>query len=222
MTQCSQESFEFEGHFSREVAARFDGGAMTSDGGWLLLRETNRRLKLMPRLAECFVDRRCPWLIEHTVEEMLSQRIYALAQGYEDLNDHDQLRHDPLLAVLSGKRKPEETVLASKSTLNRIELSTEETDPYKKVRYRQEAIDQLLVRLFIESQASAPEELVLDLDVTDLPLHGHQEGRFFTAITTITVICRCMSFAASICCARDCGRRTRMLRPGAKKRLSAL
>lgn len=152
---------------------------MTSDGGWLLLRETNRRLKLIRRLAECFVDRRCPWLIEHTVEEMLGQRIYALAHGYEDLNDHDQLRHDPLLAVLSGKRKPEETVLASKSTLNRIELSTEQADSYKKVSYQQERIDQLLVQVFVESQASAPEEIVLDLDVTDLALHGHQEGRFF-------------------------------------------
>lgn len=179
MTQCNQESFEFAGHFSREVVARFDGGAMSSDGGWLLLRETNRRLKLLPRLAECFVDRRSPWLIEHKVEEMLSQRIYALAQGYEDLNDHDRLRHDPLLAVLSGKRKPEEAVLASKSTLNRIELSTEKADPYKKVSYRREQIDELLVQLFIESQADAPEEIVLDLDVTDLPLHGRQEGRFF-------------------------------------------
>jgi hypothetical protein len=179
MTQCNPESFAFEGHFSREVKARFDGGTMTSDGGWLLLRETNRRLKLIPRLAECFVDRRCPWLIEHTVEEMLGQRIYALAQGYEDLNDHDQLRQDPLLAVVSGKRKPEEAALASKSTLNRVELSTEEADPYKKVSYQQGRIDELLVRLFIESQASAPEEIVLDLDVTDLPLHGHQEGRFF-------------------------------------------
>lgn len=179
MTQCNQESFEFAGHFSREVVARFDGGAISSDGGWLLLRETNRRLKLLPRLAECFVDRRSPWLIEHTVEEMLSQRIYALAQGYEDLNDHDRLRHDPLLVVLSGKRKPEEAVLASKSTLNRIELSTEKADPYKKVSYRREQIDELLVQLFIESQADAPEEIVLDLDVTDLPLHGRQEGRFF-------------------------------------------
>jgi hypothetical protein len=179
MTQCNQESFEFAGHFSREVVARFDGGAMSSDGGWLLLRETSRRLKLLPRLAECFVDRRCSWLIEHTVEEMLSQRIYALAQGYEDLNDHDRLRHDPLLAVLSGKRKPEEAVLASKSTLNRVELSTEQADPYKKVSYCRERMDELLVQLFIESQAGAPEEIVLDLDVTDLPLHGRQEGRFF-------------------------------------------
>ena len=125
------------------------------------------------------MDRRCPWLIEHTVEEMLSQRIYALAQGYEDLNDHDQLRHDPLLAVLSGKRKPEGTVLASKSTLNRLELSTQEADAYKKVSYQQGQIDELLVQLLVESQASAPEEIILDLDVTDLPLHGHQEGRFF-------------------------------------------
>jgi len=124
MTQCNQETFEFEAHSSRGVAARFDGGTMTSDGGGLLLRQTDRRLNLLPRLAACFEDRRSPWLISHSVRELVSQRVYGLALGYEDLNDHDQLREDPLLAVLSGKRRVGEQALAGKSTLNRLELST--------------------------------------------------------------------------------------------------
>jgi hypothetical protein len=99
MTQCSQSEFEFKGHFSRRVGAAFDGGTMTSDGGALLLRETDRRLNLLPRLAECFLDRRNPVLVTHPVAEMLAQRVYALALGYEDLNDHEQLRQDPLLTA---------------------------------------------------------------------------------------------------------------------------
>jgi hypothetical protein len=179
MTQCNQESFEFQAHFSREVVARFDGGTMTSDAGAVLLRETDRRLDLLPRLAACFEDRRQPWLISHTVPELVAQRVYALALGYEDLSDHDQLREDPLLAVLSGKPRPGEEPLAGKSTLNRLELSTEEPSRYKKIHYRQEAIDELLTSLFVEAHAEPPERIVLDLDTTDLTLHGHQEGRFF-------------------------------------------
>jgi hypothetical protein len=179
MTQCNQESFEFEAHFSRGVVARFDGGAMTSDGGALLLRETNRRLNLLPRLAACFQDRRQPWLISHTVEELVSQRVYALALGYEDLTDHDQLREDPLFGVLSGKRRVSQEPLAGKSTLNRLELGAEAPSRYKKIHYREEAIDELLTRVFLEAHGQAPEQIVLDLDTTDLPLHGHQEGRFF-------------------------------------------
>jgi hypothetical protein len=179
MTQCTQSSFEFESHFSRQVVARFDGGAMSSDGGALLLRATEQRLHLLDRLAGCFTDHRNPWLISHTVTELVAQRVYALALGYEDLSDHDQLRDDPLLRVLSGKRRAEKDALAGKSTLNRLELSTEQPGRYKKISYRAEAIDEVLTAVFIEAHASAPETIVLDLDVTDLPLHGHQEGRFF-------------------------------------------
>jgi len=179
MTQCTQESLEFAGHFSRDVVARFDGGTMSSDGGALLLRQTDQRLNLLPRLAECFEDHRNPVLISHSVRELVSQRVYALALGYEDLSDHDQLREDPLLAVLSGKRNLGEEVLAGKSTLNRLELSTEQPSRYKKIHCRQEAVDELLTTLFVEAHNEAPERVVLDLDVTDLPLHGHQEGRFF-------------------------------------------
>jgi hypothetical protein len=179
MTECTQSSFEFQAHFSRQVVARFDGGTMTSDAGALLLRQTDRRLNLLPRLAACFDDRRQPWLISHTVPELVAQRVYALALGYEDLSDHDQLRDDPLLGVLSGKRRAGQQPLAGKSTLNRLELSTEEPSRYKKVHYREAAIDELLTKVFLEAHIEAPERIVLDLDTTDLPLHGHQEGRFF-------------------------------------------
>jgi len=179
MTQCNQETFEFEAHFSHGVVARFDGGTMTSDAGALLLRQTDRRMNVLGRLAECFEDRRKAWLITHTVEEMVAQRVYALALGYEDLSDHDQLREDPLLALLSGKRRVGQEALAGKSTLNRLELSTETPSRYKKIHCRQEALDELLAAVFVEAHQQAPDSIVLDLDVTDLPLHGHQEGRFF-------------------------------------------
>jgi hypothetical protein len=179
MTECTQSSFEFQAHFSREVVARFDGGTMTSDAGAVLLRETDRRLDLLPRLAGCFEDRRQPWLISHTVQEMVAQRVYALALGYEDLTDHDQLREDPLLAVLSGKPRVGEEPLAGKSTLNRLELGGPVPSRYKKIHYREEAIDELLTKVFLEAHAEAPAQIVLDLDTTDLPLEGHQEGRFF-------------------------------------------
>jgi hypothetical protein len=161
------------------VVARFDGGTMSSDGGAVLLRETDRRLNLLTRLAACFEDHRQPWLISHPLPEMIAQRVYGLALGYEDLSDHDQLRDDPLLAVLSGKQRVGEEPLAGKSTLNRLELGGEEPSRYKKIHCRQQAIDELLTQVFLEAHAEAPEQIVLDLDTTDLPLHGHQEGRFF-------------------------------------------
>jgi hypothetical protein len=179
MTECTQSNFDFQAHFSREVVARFDGGTMTSDAGAVLLRETDRRLNLLPRLAGCFEDRRQPWLISHTVQEMVAQRVYALTLGYEDLTDHDQLREDPLLAVLSGKQRVGQEPLAGKSTLNRLELGGEAPSRYKKIHYREEAIDELLIKAFLEAHPEPPEQIVLDLDTTDLELHGHQEGRFF-------------------------------------------
>ena len=178
MTECIQESFGFEGHFSKRVTARFDGGQQTSDAGGLLLRETDRRLKLLSRFAACFADRRDASRIEHQVEEMVAQRVYGIALGYEDLNDHEQLRHDPLLAVMSGRANAQ-SALAGKSTLNRLELSTAKQDRYKKILCDTEAVDRLLVDVFLESYPQAPDEIVLDLDSTDLPIHGHQEGRFF-------------------------------------------
>src|SRR5579884_3723008 len=177
MTECSQSGFTFAGHFSRRVEASFDAGSMTSDAGGLLLRETDRRLNLLSRLSACFLDGRNASMVKHALAEMVAQRVYALALGYEDLNDHEQLRHDPVLQVLAGKSELNEQ-LAGKSTLNRLE-SGGAPDRYKKILCRPEMIDELLVKLFLESFEETPAEIVLDLDTTDLELHGGQEGRFF-------------------------------------------
>jgi len=178
MTECNQSSFGFEGYGSREIVARFDGGTISSDGGALLLRETDKRLNLLPRLAECFLDGRNQDLVQHSILEMLSQRIYGLALGYEDLNDHEQLRSDPLFGILAGRLEVGRE-LAGKSTLNRMELGTGISDRYKKITFWKAAMDETLVQVFVESYAEPPAEIILDVDTTDLPLHGHQEGRFF-------------------------------------------
>ena len=178
MTECSQSSFGFEALGSREIVARFDGGAISSDGGAFLLRQTDRRLNLLPRLAECFLDGRNQEQVEHSILEMLSQRIYGLALGYEDVNDHEQLRRDPVFGVLAG-REELEAPLAGKSTLNRMELGAGVKDRYKKITFWKEAIDALLVKVFLETYEKPAEQIVLDIDTTDLPLHGQQEGRFF-------------------------------------------
>jgi hypothetical protein len=177
MTECNQEAFAFTAHFSRRVEVGFTAGQVSSDGGALLLREVDRRINLQGRLASCFSDGRMPLLVKHRLPQMLAQRIYGLALGYEDLNDHEQLRSDPLLAVLSGKRDLDKP-LAGKSTLNRLEL-VGRTRRYHKIGYSAEALDRLLGDLFLESHKSAPEQIVLDLDATDVPLYGHQPERFF-------------------------------------------
>jgi Transposase DDE domain group 1 len=181
MTECSETLFPFEAHFSRQVVAQFEGSWLSTEGGSLLLRQADRKIGLMRRIVGCFTDYRQPERIEHRLEEMLAQRIYGLALGYEDLNDHEQLRQDPLLGVLAGKRDLREP-LAGKSTLNRLELTpagSPAAERYNKITYSPEAIDQLLVTLFLESYRKAPRSIVLDLDATDTPLHGKQEGRFF-------------------------------------------
>jgi hypothetical protein len=178
MTECIQSSFGFEATGRRKIEARFDGGTISSDGGAFLLRQTDKRLNLIRRLAECFLDGRNQALVEHSVAEMLSQRIYGLALGYEDLNDHEQLRYDPVFGILAGSDDLAEP-LAGKSTLNRMELGTGIASRYKKITYWKDAVDELLVSVFIEAHAQSPAEIVLDVDTTDLPLHGKQEGRFF-------------------------------------------
>jgi len=178
MTECIQSSFGFEAAGKREIVARFDGGTISSDGGAFLLRQTDKQLNLIGRLAQSFLDGRNQALVEHSVAEMLSQRIYGLALGYEDLNDHEQLRKDPVFGILAGKEELNEP-LAGKSTLNRMELGTGINDRYKKITFWKEGVDELLVSVFIESHEKAPTEIVLDMDTTDLPLHGQQEGRFF-------------------------------------------
>ena len=181
MTECNQTLFPFEAHFSRQVVAQFEGSWLTTEGGSLLLRQADRKIDLLRRVARCFTDYRQPERIAHRLEEMLAQRIYGLALGYEDLNDHEQLRQDPLLGVLAGKRDLSEP-LAGKSTLNRLELTpagSPAVERYNKITYAPEAIDELLVTLFLESHRRAPRSIVLDLDATDTPLHGKQEARFF-------------------------------------------
>ncbi|HYK01533.1 MAG TPA: transposase, partial [Thermoanaerobaculia bacterium] len=164
----------------RQIVARFDGGQLSSDGGGLLLREVERRTGLLSKFAACFRDYRNPLLVEHTVKSLISQRVMGLALGYEDLNDHDQLRHDPLIATLVEKADPTRT-LAGKSTLNRLELTPEGNgeDRYKRIVYDAAAIDRFLVSAFLQSYEEAPERIVLDLDTTDDEIHGSQEGRFF-------------------------------------------
>jgi hypothetical protein len=177
MTECNQETFAFTAHFSRRVEAGFTAGQVSSDGGSPLLREVDRKINLLGRLASCFIDGRSPLLVKHRLSEMLAQRIYGLALGYEDLNDHEQLRSDPLLALLSGKRELDEP-LAGKSTLNRLEL-TGRSLRYHKISYSAESMDRLLTDLYLESHAAPPAQIVLDLDATDIPLYGHQPERFF-------------------------------------------
>jgi hypothetical protein len=180
----------FQGFGGRRVEAAFDGGRQSSDAGLLLLREVAERTGLLRRFAECFADYRRPDLIEHTVGELVSQRVLAQIQGYEDLNDHDTLRDDPLLALASGKRdlvgaervrqRDRGHALAGKSTLNRLERTpAQATGRYHKIVYDPDAIASVFIDHFLDSHAQSPRRIVLDLDATDDPLHGQQEGRFF-------------------------------------------
>ncbi len=181
MTECTQSQFPFEAHFSRQVVAQVDGGQLSTEGGAPLLREVDRKIGLLRRVTRCFTDARSPERVEHPLGEMLAQRIQGLALGYEDLNDHEELRHDPLLALVVGKREIAEP-LAGKSTLNRMELAPAGSpldERYHRITYSAEALDALLVEMFLEAHRQPPREVVLDLDVTDTPLHGQQEGRFF-------------------------------------------
>jgi hypothetical protein len=181
-TECTQVGFEFHSLRNREIRAQFDGGAITSDAGGLLLREVEKRTGILRQFAACFTDYRKADLIDHTVEELVAQRVYGLALGYEDLNDHEELRNDPLLAVLVDKPDLVKAALAGKSTLNRLELTREtasQKERYKKVALDHGAVDHLLVDIFLQAQQQAPKEIILDLDATDDPLYGKQEGHFF-------------------------------------------
>ena len=181
-TECTQKDFGFHPLKHREIRAQFDGGAITTEGGGLLLREVEKRIGMVRQFAACFRDYRKVDLIEHTVEELVAQRIYGLALGYEDLNDHEELRKDPLLAVLVEKCDPDREWLAGKSTLNRLELTPSTASAkarYKKIVADHAAVDRLFVEVFLAAHRQAPPQIILDLDATDDPLHGNQEGRFF-------------------------------------------
>ena len=181
-TECISDLFGFAPVEGRRVEASFDGGSITSDAGALLLGSTDRAIGLIERFAQCFKDHRNADLIEHRVRTLVGQRVLGLALGYEDLNDHDHLRHDPLLGVLLGKleaKRSDCAAIAGKSTLNRLELSRPEPTKYHRISHDEAAIENLLVDVFVEAHGRAPRQIVLDLDATDDPLHGHQEGRFF-------------------------------------------
>ncbi len=192
MTECRTEPVRFHALGSREVHGQFDGGDISSDAGGLLLREVEKRTGIVKRFAGCFRDYRDPRWVEHGIKQLVAQRVYGLCLGYEDLNDHDQLRTDPLLAVLveetdpKGRGRKQERdwgkALAGKSTLNRLELSRIEgaaQEQYKKIGRDEAAMDRLMVDLFLEAHRRAPRQIILDLDATDDPIHGSQEGRFF-------------------------------------------
>src|SRR3954471_16139869 len=193
-TECNPAYLDFPMLGPRQVLADFDGGDISSDGAALLLREAERLTGIIRQFAACFTDHRDPLLVEHTAEELVAQRVHALALGYEDLNDHDDLRSDPLLATVVGKGDPTgETrrrsrdrgkALAGKSTLNRPELTpigADQDSRYKKITCHTHAVERLLVTLFLQAHPTPPERIVLDLDATDDPIHGHQLGRFFHA-----------------------------------------
>jgi Transposase DDE domain group 1 len=181
-TECSARLFEFAPVAGRHVVASFDGGLITSDAGALLLGQADRAIRLTDRFASCFTDARAAELVEHQVSTLVMQRVIGIALGYEDLNDHDHLRCDPVMAVLAGKLEASRrdcAPLAGKSTLNRLELSRGEPTRYHKISHDAVAIERLFVDLFLDAHRKAPQQIILDLDATDDPLHGNQEGRFF-------------------------------------------
>jgi len=181
-TECSADLFGFAPVEGREVVGAFDGGAISSDAGALLLAAADRAIKLTERFAACFDDTRRQHLIEHEVVTLLAQRVFGIALGYEDLNDHDELRHDPMMAVLAGKlaaRREDCAPVAGKSTLNRLELSRLQPTRYHKISHNPIAIKRLMVELFLDAHERPAQEIILDLDATDDPVHGEQEGRFF-------------------------------------------
>lgn len=208
-TECYQQNFDFQELGSRRVVADFTGGHLSSDGGCLLLRETDRSSGLCAKLARCFSDFRDALSVEHELPVMLRQRIMGIALGYEDINDHDQLRLDPLLAAMCGRAdllgqerhltQDQGKGLAGKSTLNRLELGAHETNVRtKKIQAHAEQIEALLLREGVRAIPRKSEVIVLDFDATDDPIHGAQEGRLLTrARRPSRAPCGC-SFVASV------------------------
>ena len=181
-TECTRDVFGFEAVEGRQVVAAFDGGAITPDAGALLLGATEPAIRMVDRLASCFAGWRSQARVEHSVAALAGQRIFAIAPGCEDLNGHETLRRDPLMAVLAGKleaRRPDCAAAPGKPALNRLELSKPEPSRYHKISYDAAAADRLFADLFLEARRTAPRQITLGLDATGDPLHGEQEGRFF-------------------------------------------
>jgi hypothetical protein len=182
-TECIRKPIEFKPLNRRKVIGAFDGQQITSDAGLLLIRQVDQKFCVTAKLAACFQDFRQQNLCSHSLLQLLRQRIYGICGGYEDLNDHDHLRQDPLFSILVDKEDPTANT-AGKSTLNRIELFPKSTleaasSRYHKIVACEEEIEDLLIRLFIETAPIPKGPLILDFDATDDPIHGEQEGRFF-------------------------------------------
>jgi hypothetical protein len=212
-TECKQFVFGFHPQKRREIRAQFDGGAITSDGGGLLLREVEKRVGILHQFAACFTDYRNPYLIEHHVEELVAQRVYGLALGYEDLNDHEELRNDPLLAVLVEKADPSSQVLAGKSTLNQLELTKETAsrkERYKKIVLDHGSVDRLLVEVFLEAHQQAHKKSSWTWTPPTIRCMGSRRGVSSMATTDTIATYRCTSSAESSCCVHGCERRTSM------------
>jgi hypothetical protein len=223
-TECSADLFGFARVEGRAVVAGFDGGKITSDAGALLLGATDRAIRLVERFAGCFTDSRAPELIEHEVVTLVGQRVFALALGYEDLVDHDELRHDPTMAVLAGKlsaRRKDCAPLAGKSTLNRLERGGAELTRYYRIAWDGARIEALFVDLFVEAHQHPPRQIILDLDAPTIHCTGIRKGGSFTVITTATGICRSTFSARHICWRQSCGAPTSMLPPGRWRRRRA-
>ena len=182
-TDCSANQLMFEGFAGRKVVGAFDGGAVTSNGGALLLREADRAIEMTAQVARCFRDGRNPDCVVHGLETLVAQRIHAIALGYEDINDHDELRHDPVLALLSDRLEPKHksvATLAGKSTLQRLETAPLTGNRrYHKFEVDDVAMEEVFLRFYVAAHKSPPKRIILDLDATDDPIHGQQEGRFY-------------------------------------------
>jgi hypothetical protein len=181
-TECNPKQIEFDGVCGRKMVANFGAEHISTDGGLALLHRVDLRLGVVRKFAQCFVDHRNPDLIDHSVEELVRQRVFGIACGYEDLVDHRTLRNDPLLAAVIGKADPVKQPLASPSTLNRLELTPADATAearYQKVVYNAEEIADFFVDAYLDAHPRRPGEVILDLDATDDPIHGTQEGRFF-------------------------------------------
>ena len=225
MTECNQDRFEFASvQGTRQIVAEFNGGTISSDGGGLLLQETDSKMNLLARFSQCFVDRRNPELIEHSIEQMIRQRVIALALGYEDLNDHDQLRRDPLLALLAGKERDRAEPGAGKSTLNRLELTPKEADAtarYKKIMMREDAVDDLLVSCTFRPRSDSQSRWCWIWMPPTTRFTASKRDGSFTATTGTTVTCRCTFLRGNTCSAPGCGPPTWMLRPERWRKWSA-
>ncbi len=228
-TECSPTAMLFAPVEGRRVAADFAGGAITSDAGALLLGATDRAIGLVDRFAACFADGRAPERVEHEVASLVGQRVFGLALGYEDVSDHDHLRHDPVMAVLAGKlaaRRSDCAPLAGKSTLNRLELSRPAPTRYHKIAHDPAAIERLFVDLFLEAQRTAPKQIILDPRLREGRLWmpptirstGTRRGGSSTAITIATVICRSTFSAAGTCWRPGCAVPTSTPRPGRSRK----